>query len=638
GEDRKYVLKPMRIACVCLSVLMLLCTIALVAFYPFLLITPPMWAILSIVVITLLREAAARRLVGRKMRRTISKRAFWEIMTALYLVSLGLACWTLFLNLSGLSAWQMLGGFALGALLEIYSLWRQRDMLALEGTPDDTPPELIREMSAELKSMGAYNAYQRLHLLVLMALQMTLILVYTFIGLTITELFTCMVLAVASTLVMRELADFCLKRVQTTASTQVLLVGLFLWLYGLFLFYRKLGAAPDLTMGYVDLCLSVSGLTISGTALADLETRMTDVAQFKLQKHMQGYSKIRTVGTEMAITLGQLLALISLTVLCIPQGMLTELELGKLAATLKPLMIVPPLLMVLAALISALQFPMNNRYFAKLAKWLTLEEEGESNPALRAQLDSVVVKRHKNRFGVKIIITILRPLYYHKVIGKERLQGYEDGSMILVCNHGELYGPVVANLYVPVTFRPWVIAEMTNREAIVEHMYVGTMMRQRWIPEKWKRPILRAITPILIWVFDSLEAIPVHRGKPRELMHTFRDTMDAMQAGDNVLLFPENGENHAPGEKGYALEGVGQLYTGFAMIAPMYYAKTKKCAVFVPIYASKKLRTVTIGEGIVYDPKANASEEKMRIVNGLLGQMQGMYEKEEAKLGQGIPS
>ena len=291
-------------------------------------------------------------------------------------------------------------------------------------------------------------------------------------------------------------------------------------------------------------------------------------------------------------------------------------------------MVIPPALLLLAAIISTLRFPMNNRHFQKLARWLTLESEGLDNPALRQQLDSVVVKRHKNRFGVRIIITLLRPLYYHRVIGRENLNGYEDGTMVLICNHGEIYGPVVANLYVPITFRPWVISNMMEKEAIVEHIYQGTMVRQRWLPERWKRPLINLISPLLVWVFNSLEAIPVYRGQPKELMRTFRETLNAMQAGDNILVFPENAENHAPGEGGYAREGVGQLYTGFAMIAPMYYAKAHKRAVFVPIYASRKHRTLTIGQGVVYDPDNNATAEKLRIVDALLDSMQAMYEQE----------
>ena len=102
-----------------------------------------------------------------------------------------------------------------------------------------------------------------------------------------------------------------------------------------------------------------------------------------------------------------------------------------------------------------------------------------------------------------------------------------------------------------------------------------------------------------------------------------------MQAGDNILLFPENDTGHAVGERGYALEGVGKLFTGFAMIAPLYYAKTKKKAVFIPVYASKKTRTVCIGQGIEYQPDNGANDEKMRIVDGLLSQMQAMYEEEK---------
>ena len=415
-------------------------------------------------------------------------------------------------------------------------------------------------------------------------------------------------------------AEAVLRALRREGSVQILLAGLFLWAYGLILFDRQLKLpSTSLTLSYLALCLCGGGLGMSMTALTHLENRMADVAQFGLEGRMDGYDRIRSVSTEMATLLGQMAALGMVTFLCLPRFLPQTLTLETLSMALHRWMIVPPLLLLAMAIVCVLRFPMNNRHFAKLARWLTLRE----------QLENVVVKRHKNRFGVKLIIALLRPLYYHKVIGKENLRGLEDGTMVLVCNHGELYGPVVANLYIPVTFRPWTIAEMMNRDVIIEHMYQGTMMRQKWLPESWKRPILRMITPLLLWVFDSLEAIPVYRNDPRKLIGTFRETIDAMQAGDNILLFPENDTGHAVGERGYALEGVGKLFTGFAMIAPLYYAKTKKKAVFIPVYASKKTRTVCIGQGIEYQPDNGANDEKMRIVNGLLSQMQAMYEEEK---------
>ena len=158
---------------------------------------------------------------------------------------------------------------------------------------------------------------------------------------------------------------------------------------------------------------------------------------------------------------------------------------------------------------------------------------------------------------------------------------------------------------------------MMEKDVIVRYIYDNTASRQRWLPNFLKMPLTRLICPLCLWVFNSLEAIPVYRNNPRSLMKTFRLTIEAMQAGDNILVFPERGEAEAPGQKGYASEGVGSLYTGFAMIAPTYYAKTHKRAVFLPLYASKHLRTITFGKGIEYNPDAPATDEKLRIVQAL---------------------
>ena len=630
GGRARYLTKRTRAVFGVLTAVMLLAAVALIALYPVLWTSYPVWLTFAVVLAVVLRSGISRRLLGRRMRRTIGSRAYWTLMALIHLTPLAVMAGLLSANLPAASAWPLWGGFAAGGLLEWYSQWRERDLLALEDAPDDIDPSTVNRIAGELREVNAYDAFQRMHTLVLMALQLTVVMVYTLIGLSTQELLVCMLLAAGCAVIAREASMLCLRLVKRPFDTQLLLIGMFLWLYGLFLLYRQLESTPGFLMSALAVALCVSGLGVSVTALAELERRMTDVAQFGLREHMRGYARIRAASTELAILLGQMLALVLLTLLCLPSLPAGWEEIGAIASSFRPLMVLPPALLLLAAIVCALRFPMNNRHFQKLARWLTLESEGMDNPALKQQLDSVVVKRHKNRFGVRVIITLLRPLYYHRVIGRDNLHGYEDGSMVLICNHGEIYGPVVANLYVPIAFRPWVISNMMKKEAIVEHIYQGTMVRQKWLPERWKRPLVNLISPLLVWVFDSLEAIPVYRGQPRELIQTFRETINAMQAGDNILVFPENGEDHAPGEGGYALEGVGQLYTGFAMIAPMYYAKTHKRAVFVPIYASRKHRTLTIGHGIEYDPQNNATEEKLRIVNGLLGSMQAMYEQESA--------
>ena len=122
-------------------------------------------------------------------------------------------------------------------------------------------------------------------------------------------------------------------------GTTLLLVGLFLWLYGLFLLYRQLDHDPGLLMSALAVALCTSGLAVSVTALAELERRMTDVAQFRLKDRMHGYAQLRAASTEIAILLGQMLALILLTLLCMPSVPLARLDLASLVSAFRPLMV-----------------------------------------------------------------------------------------------------------------------------------------------------------------------------------------------------------------------------------------------------------------------------------------------------------
>ena len=633
GENRRYLTRRMRIAGTLLLAVLLLFSLILFSIYPVFSAPPSVWGLFAVVLALTMRAILGRRLVGNVMVKRIGRSAFIILYAALQIVPLGILAPVLFGSMPALTAWQTLGGYGLSVLLEGYTLFRERHVIALERDVTAVDEQTVQRMAQELTTLHAYSAYQRLHMLILMALQVTLVMVYTFIGITTGEIISCLALSVGCTIIMREGTDYILKRLKRRkpALLQLLLIGLFLWMYGLVLFYRQLGSMPNLPLTYLTLGLCSIGLSVSVTCLAQMELDMTEVAEYGLQKHMQGYDRIRAVYTECAILLGQLVALVLLAVLCLPAGIeLADIDFSFLVRGFRPLMVLPPLLLLVAAIVSVLHFPMNNRHFEKLRRFLTLTSE--LNPALKKQLDEVVVAKHKNRFGLKVLVTLCRPFYYHKVLGRENTAALEDGTMVLVCNHGELYGPIVTTLYIPISFRPWTISKMMDGDVIVRHIYENTILRQKWLPDALKLPLTKLISPICIWAFKSLEAIPVYRGNPRELMKTFRLTIEAMQAGDNILLFPERDRPEQPGQRGYVLEGVGELYTGFAMIAPAYYAKTHKRVVFLPIYASKQLRTLTIGKGVTYNPEAPATDEKMRIVHTLLGRMQAMYAVEHAQL------
>ena len=472
GEQRKSLTKRSRIFGSLLLALMFLLTLMLWVVYPFFSRVTHFWELSAVTLVLTMRGVIARRLVSSVMRGRMGKPAFTMLFSLLQLTLLGLVIVLFFLTLSVSSAWYMLGGYALSVLLEGHTLWRDRKSVAMENRPEPLEKETAEHMAAELRQMNAYGAYQRMHTLILIALQMTLIMVYTFIGITTQEIISCLAISVACTIIMREATDFLLSRLKhrKPATLNLLLIGLFLWAYSLTLFYSMLSDGSSLLMTYLTLGLCSAGLSISVTSLAQIEREMTAVAQYRLRDHMQGYGTMRAVNTELSILAGQLCALLLLASLSLPANVnLTGLNFTQILLEFRPLMILPPLLLTAAAFLLALRFPMSSRHFQKLKRFLTLQDE--DNPALKKQLDTVVVHKYINRFGLKIIIFFLRLLMPHKVLGKEHLQGLEDGTVILVCNHGEVYGPVAATLHVPISFRPWGMAEMMDRDIIVDYLY-----------------------------------------------------------------------------------------------------------------------------------------------------------------------
>lgn len=626
GENRRCLTRRLRITGTILMGVLLLFSLVLFSIYPVFSAPPGVWALFTVALALTVRAILGQRLVAAVMNARMGRTAFATLYAALQLVPACVLLPVFFGTMPHTTAWEALGGYGLSVLLEGYAHLRERHDIAASLGPAPVDAETVRQTAQGLYGVHAYGAYRRMHLLILVALQVSLVMVYTFIGITTAEMIAGLALSVGCTIILRELTDLILSRIKRRkpALIPLLLFGLCLWSYGLLLFYRQLGGAADLFASYLTLGLSSGGLSIAVTCLAGLEREMAEVAAYGLHSQTRGYDRVRAVYTEFAILLGQLIALVLLAVLCLPAGIdLATIDFAFVLRSFRPLMVAPPLLLLVASILSVLHFPLNSRHFEKLRRFMA--PGGEPNPALARQLDDVVVRRHKNRFGLKIIISLVRPLYYHRVLGRENLQGLEDGTVVLVCNHGELYGPVAANLYIPISFRPWTIDKMMDESEIVRHIYENSMLRQRWLPQRLKLPFTRMLCPLAIWMYKSLEAIPVYRNSPRKLMGTFRQTVEAMQAGDNILLFPEHDQPDAPGQRGYVLEGVGDLYTGFVMIGPALHAKTRKRAVFVPVYASRQLRTLTIGQGVRYDPDAPANDEKLRIVRALVGRMQAMY-------------
>ncbi len=517
----------------------------------------------------------------------------------------------------------MIGGFLLGGLWEWSDAWHDRERLRTYGKNDTG--EIMR-----LRQVHAYRMFQNVFLAVTFAVQTTMPLTYTLITLTsnvlLYGLLTATVVSVGAVYLVERVMRRFARRGQDPSG--IMLIGLMLWLYGLILFFRNF-YEPSAAETYLSLGLCTAGCTVCLRTLDYLDSEMRKVASFTLGHEMSpAYDWMLRARLEMSMTGGQTLSMVLLCCLEIYR----ETGGGSLDASallrLRPLMMLPALVAVAAALVAVLRFPLSGGHLKKLDRYLKIREEGRGNDALRAQLENVLLHRSFRHYGIRIVAFLVRPFYRHRVIGRERVAMDEDTSCVFVCNHGEIYGPVVTTLYVPFPFRPWVTSEMCDPKVIADYIYTNTFSRQKWMPKGLRRPFCtRLAGPVLAWIMRSVDSIPVYHGNPRQLMNTFRETVDAMEAGDNILVFPENGGDGTNAR--YVREGVGEFYTGFVTIGQLYYRRTGKNCQFIPIYADKHRRTVEFGRAVRYRGEEPPSDEKERIADEVRREIVRMAEGKE---------
>ncbi|MBQ8081126.1 MAG: hypothetical protein IJ240_04420 [Clostridia bacterium] len=529
-----------------------------------------------------------------------------------------------FLSANESQAWSLLFGYLVSDILETAELWHTRYQ------ENDAVPLSSEEMT-QLKNVYAYQTFSRIALVIAAAMQGTLITVYTFIGCTADEMLVCLLIAFLCTGVSYLLTGalmFFLKTKDRDPSN-ILFIGLLLWLSGLAFFSSNI-LSQSLLNAYLSIGLCTLGIGVSVRVLTGMEDDIRHVIEFALgHPPTQEYYRRLRFQIEFATLCGQLFALLGIALFCFFNQNAFPSTLAELAANIHPLMIVPSMLLVFAAFVCALLFPMTKQHLDKLDKYIELENSGTDNPALRAQLEGVIVRRSLKHYGVKIIMVILRPFFFHRIRGKENVPVNDDAVNVFVCNHGEIYGPIVTNLYVPFSFRPWVISEMMDKDAIAQRTADGTFTRWTWMPAKWRLPIARKVAPLIAWAMRSVDSIPVYYQDPMKLRRTFRESVTAMEAGDNILLFPENSDD-MPDHR-YALSGVSHFFTGFVMLGTLYYNKTGKRANFVPIYANKQKRVLTFGKPTRYDPDAPQNEERDRICEYLRNEMLKIASESAAK-------
>ena len=619
----KYLPRRLRVAGTVLSVLAMAVALGLglLLIYPRAVNLPYLWVLFGVVMLIKLRHTLCTRLNASCVRRGLSRTQRAFRLGEACLLFMALLALLLFLSQPTDTSWYLLGGYALTSLIAASAIYHS----PVAAIPADSPA-IVRPEPENLSRVNALRSFRVISLITVTALQVTMILAYTLIGATAGDLLICMGIALVCTYIPTRVVVALQHsgRGKRHDPTNMLLVGLGLWLLSLMALWFSLGRGHMLA-AYLSLAFCTTGTATALTALQSLDRHMREVILFATGKAPQdAEDSLHGMRAAYASLAGQMISLIGLGLLLFFGGAQAVDHID-----LQPTLLLPALLLVLAALMAALRFPLDQQVAQKLHRFLMLKENGETNQPLQKQLEDLVIKVSHRRYGIRLLMILLRPFFYIRLGNHEHVKLDRNTACVFTCNHGELYGPIVTNLFIPYSFRPWVISEMVERDQIADYIYTYTVKRQRWLPEGWKMPISRALAPILAWIMESIDSIPVYRNTPRELIKTLRLSTAAMEAGDNLLIFPENPNHESQAQNGYLRDSVGEFFTGFVTVAQLYHKRTGKCAQFFPLYADKKHRILHFGHPVRYNPDAQPKQEQQRISDALRQEMLRM-----ANIGQ----
>ena len=147
-----------------------------------------------------------------------------------------------------------------------------------------------------------------------------------------------------------------------------------------------------------------------------------------------------------------------------------------------------------------------------------------------------------------------------------------------------------------------------------------------WKPESRLAPFFSATLPyiaaaILPPIVRTAPTVPVYHDM--RVMKTFRESLRLLQAGEHLVIFPEQPSGFQSHEK--------ELNRGFMQIAPAFARATGKGLLFWPVCIDYKRRVFRVAEPLRYDVTRKLDEQIDALLDGMLRGIQPPVAEERRK-------
>ena len=197
-------------------------------------------------------------------------------------------------------------------------------------------------------------------------------------------------------------------------------------------------------------------------------------------------------------------------------------------------------------------------------------------------------------------------LFYkrRKFVGIENIS---NEPSLIIGNHAQVHGPLACELYFPSKKYIWCIGQMMKIKEVPSYAYEDFWSNKpksvRWI----FKIISYIIAPIASWALSKADTIAVY--KDARIVHTFKETVEKLAEGNNVIIFPECAKEFN--------EIVNEFQDKFIDVARLYYKKTGKEISFVPMYNAAKIKTIIFGNPIKFNVNKPIDEQRKIICDYL---------------------
>lgn len=605
-KNRMYLPAYSRTWTVVLNAILLIFGILLTGIYPAAFHSEKVWIMYATVAFCLCADGAAvrmNRLTEESRHPTGRSIALSLLIQTVFIAAMA---GILIYNFGWENGWPPAAGYAMMSFSQALFFHRHP---VLNGKQDSRNTETEKNNHR----VRAYRSMEWISLLLVMAVELTIAVFYALLATNREWLLPAIAVAIACTLIPAIAGTWVLHRLERSGrkdATWLGITGLVMWLGGIVLCSHMLYTGRlEYIRVYFYLAVCTIGGTLSLTSLRRIEEIMPDAINAAGRAVPEEYWRMRAASWELARLMGDMLGLVTLSVFCFVNGRDLPQNADELAARFRPIMMIPVILVIIGALISVIRFPLSTHYIGKIRRFLNLQESGEENPALQRQVEHVVAEPYRQPYLARFLIRMLRPFYRHTLVHPERIVTDERNPLVFLCNHGEIYGPIVSKIFLPVPARTWSVSTMMlDQGEVTEYVYENTFSHLTSLPVFVRKLLARFIGWLSVNVLNQLEAIPVYRDSPMKLRETVRRSIEAMEAGDSLLIYPEN-----PDRK-YEKDGVGEISPGFVMLADAYWKKTHRRMRMLPMYCNREEKTITFGTEIIYQPEQGFRNEQTRIV------------------------